>query len=83
MARDSHAGLRAKFYRAKRLLSWHIRGVIKRILVRCPITKKLNVTGITVDEDLFEDAKLKPKDVSCAHCGGTHSWNKKQAILAR
>ncbi|HEY5036644.1 MAG TPA: hypothetical protein VII74_05885 [Chthoniobacterales bacterium] len=51
--------------------------------MRCPITKKLNVTGLTIDEDLFPDAKLKPKDVPCVHCGGTHPWNKKQAILAR
>ncbi|HEY2801707.1 MAG TPA: hypothetical protein VGI85_14035 [Chthoniobacterales bacterium] len=57
--------------------------MIKRILVRCPVTKKLNVTGLTIDEDLFEGAKLKPKDVPCPHCGGTHAWNKKQAILAR
>jgi hypothetical protein len=57
--------------------------VIKRILVRCPTTKKLNVTGMTIDEELFEDSKIKPKDVPCAHCGETHAWNKKQAILAR
>lgn len=57
--------------------------MIKRILVRCPVTKKLNVTGMTVDEELFEGAKLKPKEVACPHCGGTHAWNKKQAILAR
>jgi hypothetical protein len=57
--------------------------VIKRILVRCPITKKLNVTGLVIEEELFPDAKLKPKQVSCPHCGGRHPWNKKQAILAR
>ncbi|HEY1770446.1 MAG TPA: hypothetical protein VGG02_09355 [Chthoniobacterales bacterium] len=57
--------------------------MIKRILVRCPITKKLNVTGLVIEEELFPDAKLKPKQVSCPHCGGRHPWNKKQAILAR
>ena len=61
----------------------HIRAVIKRILVRCPITKKLNVTGMVIDEDLFAGSELKPTVVTCPHCGGTHEWNKKQAILAR
>ncbi len=57
--------------------------MIKRILVRCPVTKKLNVTGITIEEDRFAGATLKTKAVTCAHCGGTHEWDKKQAILAR
>ncbi|MBA3960925.1 MAG: hypothetical protein H0X40_03365 [Chthoniobacterales bacterium] len=57
--------------------------MIKRILVRCPITKKLNVTGIVIDEDLFAGARLKTKAVPCAHCGGKHAWDKKEAILAR
>ena len=60
-----------------------IRAVIKRILVRCPITKKLNVTGMVIEEDVFAGSELKPSVVSCPHCGGTHPWNKKQAILAR
>ncbi len=38
---------------------------------------------MVIDEDLFAGANLKPKAVTCAHCGGTHEWNKKQAILAR
>ena len=57
--------------------------VIKRILVRCPVTKKLNVTGVVIEEEVFAAAELKPGTVSCSHCGGTHSWNKKQVILAR
>jgi hypothetical protein len=57
--------------------------VIKRILVRCPTTKKINVTGLTIEEDGFADAKVKPGAVNCVHCGGKHAWAKKDAILAR
>jgi hypothetical protein len=47
------------------------------------VTKKLNITGLVIDEELFAGAELKPKAVTCPHCGGTHSWKKKEAILAR
>ncbi|MBA3607739.1 MAG: hypothetical protein M3429_10245 [Verrucomicrobiota bacterium] len=57
--------------------------MIKRILVRCPVTKKLNVTGVVIEEDGFASAKLKPGTVACVHCGEKHSWNKKEVILAR
>jgi len=57
--------------------------VIKRILVRCPVTKKLNVTGVVIEEDAFVATDLKPGTVACSHCGETHSWNKKEVILAR
>ncbi len=57
--------------------------MIKRILVRCPVTKKLNVTGVVIEEDVFADAELKPGKVTCSHCGATHAWDKKEVILAR
>jgi hypothetical protein len=57
--------------------------VIKRILVRCPVTKKLNVTGVVIEEDVFATTELKPGTVACVHCGEKHSWNKKEVILAR
>jgi hypothetical protein len=57
--------------------------VIKRILVRCPTTKKLNVTGVVIEEDVFAATKVKSGTVACSHCGAKHAWNKKQAILAR
>ena len=59
------------------------RAVIKRILVRCPVTKKLNVTGVVIEEETFAATELKPGTVTCLHCGGKHPWNKKQVILAR
>ncbi len=57
--------------------------MIKRILVRCPLTKKLNVTGVVIEEDVFAATELKPGTVACVHCGEKHSWNKKEVILAR
>jgi hypothetical protein len=57
--------------------------VLKRILVRCAATGKLNVTGQTVDESLFPTAKLKNTKLTCAHCGLVHNWTKKDVVLAR
>jgi hypothetical protein len=57
--------------------------VIKRILVRCPLTKKLNVTGVVIEEDVFAATELKPGTVACVHCGEKHPWNKNEVILAR
>ena len=42
--------------------------MIKRILVRCPATAKLTATGQTVEEELWEEAKLKAHKVTCPHC---------------
>jgi hypothetical protein len=57
--------------------------VIKRMLVRCPVTKRLNVTGLVIEEDSFAGARVKSRIVSCAHCGQKHPWSKKEVILAR
>jgi hypothetical protein len=50
--------------------------------MRCPVTKKLNVTGVVIEEDVFAATELKPGTVACVHCGAKHSWNKKEFILA-
>jgi hypothetical protein len=57
--------------------------MIKRILVRCPATSKLTATGQTVDEEAWEQTKLKESKVPCPHCQGTHAWTKKDVVLAR
>jgi endogenous inhibitor of DNA gyrase (YacG/DUF329 family) len=55
----------------------------KRILVRCPTTAKLTVTGQVVEEELWADKKVKAAKVTCAHCAKVHSWTKKDVVLAR
>ena len=57
--------------------------MIKRILVRCPATAKLTPTGQTVDEELWDTAKLKERKGICPHCQGRHDWTKKDVVLAR
>ena len=57
--------------------------VIKRILVRCPSTGKLTPTGQTVEEALWETAKLKKPRLTCPHCRQVHNWTKKDVVLAR
>ncbi len=57
--------------------------MIKRILVRCPTTAKLAVTGLTIDEASFETARFKNPKVTCPHCLAVHVWTKKDVVLAR
>jgi len=57
--------------------------VIKRILVRCPSTGKLVATGKTVKESLWETTKLKLPKTTCPHCGQSHTFAKKDVVLAR
>src|SRR5438045_7477455 len=56
--------------------------VIKRLLVRCPATAKLAVTGQTIDEQLWAAAKVKTPKLTCPHCQQVHSWRKKDVVLA-
>jgi len=57
--------------------------MIKRILVRCPATAKLTATGQTVEEESWENTKLKETKAACPHCQGKHAWTKKDVVLAR
>jgi hypothetical protein len=56
---------------------------IKSLLVRCPSTSKLTDTGRTIEEKRWPTVKLKTQRFTCAHCGGVHSWKKKDVILGR
>jgi hypothetical protein len=57
--------------------------IIKRILVRCPSTAKLTPSGQTIEEGLWEAAKIKHPKFTCTHCGQVHTWTKKDVVLAR
>ena len=57
--------------------------VIKRILVRCPSTARLSVTGKVVKEALWSKTKLRLPSVVCPHCHKVHIWTKKDVVLAR
>jgi hypothetical protein len=56
---------------------------IKSLLVRCPSTAKLTDTGKTIDEKRWQTAIVKTQKFTCAHCGGVHTWTKKDVILGR
>jgi len=56
---------------------------MKSLLVRCPSTSKLTDTGRTIEERRWSRATLKTQKLSCAHCGGVHTWTKKDVILGR
>lgn len=57
--------------------------MVKRILIRCPSTKKLQVTGITIEEETLDTYRFKENTVECPHCSQVHTWTKKDAVLAR
>jgi hypothetical protein len=56
---------------------------IKSLLVRCPSTSKLTDTGRTIEEGRWQTAKVKTQKFTCAHCGGVHTWTKKDVVLGR
>jgi len=56
---------------------------IKSLLVRCPSTSKLTDTGKTIEEKLWQTAKVKTQKFTCVHCGRVHSWTKQDVILGR
>jgi hypothetical protein len=56
---------------------------IKSLLVRCPSTSKLTDTGKTIEERLWQTATVKTQKFTCAHCGGVHTWTKKDVVLGR
>jgi hypothetical protein len=56
---------------------------VKSLLVRCPTTSRLTDTGQTIEEKLWAEAKVKNQKVTCSHCGGVHSWAKKDVVLGR
>jgi hypothetical protein len=56
---------------------------IKSLLVRCPSTSKLTDTGHTIEEALWQAAKVKRQKFTCAHCGAVHSWVKADVVLGR
>jgi hypothetical protein len=56
---------------------------IKSLLVRCPSTSRLTDTGQTIDEKLWETARIKSPKFTCAHCGKVHAWKKDDVILGR
>lgn len=54
-----------------------------KVMIRCPVTKKLVDTGIKYTDDA---STLKPdtfQDIGtpCPYCGKTHTWESKDVIL--
>jgi hypothetical protein len=56
---------------------------MKSLLVRCPATSKLTDTGQTIAEKSWPTVRLKNGKFTCTHCGGVHTWTKKDVILGR
>jgi len=57
--------------------------VIKRILIRCPATAKLMITGLTTEASEFSGLKVTDSKLTCNHCGDVHAWTEGNVVLAR
>ena len=51
------------------------------ILIKCPVTQEPLSTNMSMESESFELADLSGKSTSCPHCGGIHTWDKKDAWL--
>jgi 4-hydroxy-3-methylbut-2-en-1-yl diphosphate synthase IspG/GcpE len=53
----------------------------KKIMIRCPVTKKPVFTEIEIAGESFKTSTFEGNVVKCPHCGQTHVWAKKDAFL--
>jgi hypothetical protein len=55
---------------------------VPMILIKCPVTQEPLPTNMSMEIESFELSDLSRNSTSCAHCGGIHVWDKKDAHLA-
>jgi len=51
------------------------------IMIKCPKTRKLVSTGMSMDKESFDTAKLEGITMRCPACREYHIWSKKDAVL--
>ena len=51
------------------------------IVIKCPKTRKLVSTGMSMDKESFETAKLEGNTMRCPACRDYHIWSKNDAVL--
>jgi endogenous inhibitor of DNA gyrase (YacG/DUF329 family) len=49
------------------------------VVIKCPKTGKVIPTGVGMDKASFQTSSMSNNTVSCPACGGTHTWDKKDA----
>jgi len=57
--------------------------IVMRILVRCPATARLFVTGLTTEANSFAQITVGDNKLACAHCGKVHLWTEGNVVLGR
>jgi len=57
--------------------------LVMRILVRCPATARLFVTGLTTKANTFAQIEVVDNRLTCAHCGNVHLWTQENVVLGR
>ena len=51
------------------------------VTVRCPATGQDVSTGVVMEPDVFNLAKIGPHAFVCDACGDTHVWEKPEATV--
>ncbi len=54
-----------------------------RILVRCPTTARLFVTGLTTKANSFAQIEVVDHKLTCTHCKKVHLWTRENVVLSR
>jgi len=57
--------------------------IVMRILVRCPATARLFVTGLTTEANNFAQIEVADNRLTCTHCGKVHLWTEGNVVLGR
>jgi hypothetical protein len=53
------------------------------IIIACPVTGRPVNTGISMPKVAFDNSSLENNSVGpCPHCGQTHVWSKKNAVVS-
>jgi len=52
------------------------------VMIKCPVIGKAVPTGIAMDQKSFESSVMSNNTFGpCPACGGSHTWDKKDAFL--
>jgi len=66
-----------------RLIKVPTEPIVMRILVRCPATARLFVTGLTTKANSFAQIEVVDNRLTCAHCGKVHLWTEENIVFGR
>ncbi|MBI1180475.1 MAG: hypothetical protein GC201_07935 [Alphaproteobacteria bacterium] len=52
-----------------------------RVMIECPETHRMIYTGVNLNWNSFEGAKIGEQTVPCPACGAVHRWTRADATI--